>query len=190
MPKASNLQKGNIVNIDNHPYQVKQIDVHTPSARGANTLYKVRFASLLSGQKLDQTYKGNDALEEMVVDKRKVSFLFRDQNLYTFMDSENYEQYTLSEESIADQIPWLIDGLEDITTLLRDGNPLCIELPATIDLEIVETAPAIKGATATNRNKPAELSNGVSVLVPDYMTAGEMIRVNTETGQYMTRVKK
>ena len=189
MPKASNLQKGKIVNIDNHPYQVKKIDVHTPSARGANTLYKVRFASLISGQKLDQTYKGNDSLEEMGVDKRKVSFLFRDQNLYTFMDSENYEQYTLSKESIEEQIPWLIDGLEGITALLRDGHPLCIELPSTIDLEIVDTAPAIKGATVTNRNKPAELSNGVSVIVPEYMTAGEMIRVNTETGQYMTRVK-
>lgn len=190
MPKVSTLQKGNVINIDNDPYRVKQIDVHTPSARGANTLYKVRFASLISGQKLDKTYKGNDTLEEMVVDKRKVSFLFRDQNLYTFMDSENYEQYTLSEESIEEQIPWLIDGLEGITALLRQGNPLCIELPATIDLEIVDTAPAIKGATATNRNKPAELSNGVSVLVPEYMTAGETIRVNTETGQYMTRVKK
>lgn len=189
MPKASNLQKGHIINIENTPYQVKHIDVHTPSARGANTLYKVRYASLMSGQKLEQTYKGNDTLEEMVVDKRRVSFLFRDQHLYTFMDSENYEQHTLSEESLDGQIQWLIDGLEGITVLLRDGNPLCIELPQTIDLEIVDTAPAIKGATATNRNKPAELSNGVSVLVPDYMTAGEIIRVNTETSQYMTRVK-
>ena len=73
--------------------------------------------------------------------------------------------------------------------LLRDGNPLSIELPLTIDLTILDTAPAIKGATATNRNKPAKLANGVSVLVPEYMTAGELIRVNTETGQYMTRVK-
>ena len=189
MPKASNLQKGNIINIDNHPYQVKQIEVHTPSARGANTLYKVRYASLISGQKLDQTYKGNDSLEEMVVDKRRVSFLYRDQSMYTFMDSENYEQYTLSEETLEGQVQWLVDGLEGITALLRDGHPLCIELPQTIDLEIVDTAPAIKGATATNRNKPATLSNGVSVLVPDYMTAGETIRVNTETGQYMARVK-
>jgi elongation factor P len=83
-----------------------------------------------------------------------------------------------------------VDGLEDITALLRDGHPLCIELPQTIDLEDCRYGvPAIKGATATNRNKPAVLSNGVSVLVPEYMTAGEMIRVNTETGQYMTRVK-
>ena len=149
----------------------------------------VSFQRVISGQKLDQTYKGGDTLEEMVVDKRRVSFLYRDQNLYTFMDSENYEQYTLSEEALEGQVQWLVDGLEGITALLRDGHPLCIELPQTIDLEIVDTAPAIKGATATNRNKPAKLSNGISVLVPEYMTAGEIIRVNTETGQYMTRVK-
>jgi elongation factor P len=95
----------------------------------------------------------------------------------------------LSEETLEGQIQWLVDGLEDIMVLLRDGHPLSIELPQTIDLEIVNTAPAIKGATATNRNKPAELSNGVFVQVPEYMTAGEIIRVNTETGQYMSRVK-
>ncbi len=190
MPKASNLQKGSIVNIDSHPYQVKQIDVHTPSARGANTLYKVRYASLITGQKLDQTYKGADQLEEMVVDKRRVSFLYRDQNLYTFMDSENYEQYTLSADALEGQVQWLIDGMEGIVVLLRNGHPLCIELPQTVDLEIVETVPAIKGATATNRNKPATLSNGVTVQVPDYMAAGETIRVHTDSGQYMTRVKR
>lgn len=189
MPKASSLSRGNIINIDNHPYQVKQIEVHSPSARGANTLYKVRYASLISGQKLDQTYKGNDWLEEMTVDKRRVSFLYQDQHLYTFMDSETFEQYALAEAALEHQVQWLVDGLENITVLLRDGHPLCIELPATIDLEIVATAPAIKGATATNRNKPATLSNGVSVLVPEYLTAGEIIRVNTESGQYMSRVK-
>ncbi len=189
MPKASNLQKGHIINLDDHPYQVRQIEVHSPSARGANTLYRVRYTSLITGQKLDQTYKGNDALEEMTVDKRRVSFIFRDQHLYTFMDSENYEQYALSEETLEGQTQWLVEGLEGMTILLRDGHPLCVELPQAIDLEIVETAPVIKGATATNRNKPATLSNGVSVLVPEYMTAGEVIRVNTETGQYMSRVK-
>ena len=138
-----------------------------PVGTGANTLYKVRYASLISGQKLDQTYKGNDLLEEMVVDKRRVSFLFRDQNLYTFMDSENYEQYTLSEESLEGQTQWLIDGLEGITTLLRDGHPLCIELPQTIDLEIVDTAPAIKGATATNRNKLPNCPTGFPCWCPN-----------------------
>ena len=189
MQKASNLKKGNIVDIDGHPYQVKQIEVHSPSARGANTLYKIRYTSLLTGQKLDQSYKGTDTVEEITVDKRKVSYLYQDQGFYTFMDSENYEQYSLSAETLEGQIQWLLDGLEGIMMLIRDGNPISIELPQTVDLEIMSTAPAIKGATATSRNKPAELSNGITVLVPEYMTSGEIVRVNTETGQFMSRAK-
>ncbi|MDX9786647.1 MAG: elongation factor P-like protein YeiP [Desulfobacterales bacterium] len=189
MLKAGNLKKGHIINIDEQPYQVKQIDIHTPTARGGNTLCKVRFASLITGQKLDQTFKSGDSLEEMTVDRRKVSYLYRDQNMHTFMDSENYEQYTLSADNLEGQRQWLVEGLEGITVLLREGHPLCIELPQAIDLEIVNTAPTIKGASATNRNKPAELSNGVTVLVPDYMAVGEVIRVNTETGQFMSRAK-
>lgn len=189
MPKASNLQKGNIIRIDGQPYQVKHIEVHSPSARGANTLYKVRFTSLINGQKLNQSYKGNDMLEEMTVERRRSSYLFREQDLHTFMDSENYEQYTMNAETIKEELPWLVEGMEGITVLLHEGNPIAIEIPLTIDVEVVSTAPAIKGASVTNRNKPAELANGVTVLVPEYLGEGEMIRVNTETGQYMSRVK-
>lgn len=189
MPKASSLQRGNVIKIDGQPFQVKQIEVHTPSARGANTLYKVRFTSLLTGQKLDQTYKGNDSLEEMTVERRRASYLYREQDMHTFMDSENYEQYTVNAETIKDELQWMVEGMEGITVLLHEGNPISIEIPITIDAEIVSTAPALKGASVTNRNKPAELANGVTVLVPEYLSAGETIRVNTETGQYMSRVK-
>ena len=189
MPKASSLKKGNIIRINDQPYQVKQIDIHTPSARGANTLYKIRFTSLVTGQKLDQSFKGNDALEEMTVERRRSSYLYREQDMHTFMDSENYEQHTMNSDIIEAQLQWLVEGMEDLMVLLHDGNPISLEIPITVDVEIVSTAPALKGASATNRNKPAELANGVTVLVPEYMSAGEMIRVNTETGQYMSRVK-
>ena len=189
MPKACNVKKGNVINIGGAPYQVKQIDVQTPSARGANTLYKIRFASITTGQKLDQTYKGNDLLEEMVLDRRAVSYIFKDASGYTFMDSDSFEQYTLSEDSLEDQIQWLTENMDGITALLLDGQVLCIELPATVDLEVVDTAPGIRGATATNRNKPAVLSNGHTVMVPEYLEPGEVVRVNTETGKYMSRAK-
>lgn len=189
MPKACNLQKGHVVNINDQPYQVKQIDVQTPSARGANTLYKVRFHGVVNGQNLNQTFKGNDQLDEMAVERRSSSFLYHHQGMYTFMDSENYEQYTISEESLEGQIQWLSEDMAGITALLLDGHIIGIELPATVELEVADTAPAIKGATATNRNKPATLSNGVVVLVPEYLTAGEIVKVNTETGKYMSRAK-
>jgi elongation factor P len=187
--KACNLQKGHIVSINDQPYQVRQIDVHTPSARGANTLYKVRFSAIPTGQKLDQTFKGNDTLEDMDLERRAVSYLYREHDMYTFMDLENYEQYTLAESSIEDQARWLTDGLEGIVAMLLNGAPIAIDLPASVDLEIVETEAVMKGASATNRNKPAVLSNGVTVMVPEYLGTGEIVRVNTVTGKYMSRAK-
>ncbi len=189
MPKASNLKKGTIIQINDRPYQVKKIEVHSPSARGSNTLYKVRFTEIPSGQKLDNTYKGNDFLEEMMLERRSISFLYNEQDFYTFMDLENYEQYTLHSDSIEEQVKWLSDGLEGITALLIDGQVIAIEVPSSMELEIVETAPTIKGATVTNRNKPATLSNGHVTQVPDYLSAGDVIQVNTESGEYMSRVK-
>lgn len=187
--KACNLKKGNIVQINNTPYQVKHIDVQTPSARGANTLYKVRYSSVPGGQKLDQTHKGNEMLEEMELERRSVNFLYNDQDTYNFMDNRNYEQYAIPLETMEDQAKWLTDGLEGITVLLRDGNPICIELPASVTMEIVETAPAMKGATVTNQSKPATLANGHVIQIPEYMEAGEIVQVNTETGLFMSRVK-
>ncbi len=189
MPKACNLKKGHVVSINNLPYQVKQVEVHTPSARGANTLYKVRFNCVSTGQKLDQTFKGNDFLEDIDLVKRQADFLYRDQKLYTFMDNDNYEQYTLAEDYLEDQAPWLTDGLQGIAVLLQNGVPLCIELPSSIEVEIVETAPPIKGASVTSRTKPAVLANGITVQVPEYISVGDVIQVNTETGKYMSRVK-
>jgi elongation factor P len=118
-----------------------------------------------------------------------VSFLYNDQDAYTFMDLENYEQYILPIQNLEEQASWLVDGLEGITALLLNGNAMAIELPTTMDLAIVETEPVIKGATATNRNKPAVLENGVTVKVPEYLAEGDVIRVNTETGNYMGRAK-
>jgi elongation factor P len=190
MLKASNLKKGNIVSINNLPYQVKQVEVHTPSARGANTLYKVRYAAIPSGQKFEQTYKGNDSLEEMELERRPVSFLYNEQDSYTFMDLENYEQYVLPNQSLEGQSVWLVDGMEGITALLLNGQVMAIELPGSIDMAIVETSPVIKGATATNRNKPAVLENGVTIKVPEYLSEGDVIRINTENETFMGRVKE
>ncbi len=187
MRKASNLKKGNVVSINQQIYVVKHIDVKTPSARGALTLYKVRMTNVQNGQKLDQTFKGNDALDDVELSRRPVQYIFKEGDLYTFMDSEDFNQYTLAGESIEEQTIWLLDNLEGITALLNDGKIIGIELPQSIELDITDTAPAIKGATATGRNKPATLSNGVVVQVPEYMEAGERVKVNTETGKFMSR---
>lgn len=187
MLKASNLKKGTVVGINQQIYVVKHIDVKTPSARGALTLYKVRLMNVQNGQKLDQTFKGNDALDDVELSRRPVQYIYKEGDLYTFMDSEDFNQYTLGGETIEEQSIWLTDNLEGITALLNDGKIISIELPQSIELDITDTAPAIKGATATGRNKPATISNGVVVQVPEYMEAGERVKVNTETGKFMSR---
>jgi elongation factor P len=187
--KANQLKKGHVVNLNGTAYQVTQIDLSTPTARGGNTLYRVRFRGITSGQNLDQSYKGNDTLEEMTLDRRAVNFLYADQEYFHFMDAENYEQYSLHGDQLGDQQDWLNENLEGLIALMLDGVVVGIDLPANVELEIVETAPVIKGATATNRNKPATLSNGRVVQVPEYMSPGEKVRVSTETGKFMSRVK-
>ncbi|NNF99139.1 MAG: elongation factor P-like protein YeiP [Desulfobacteraceae bacterium] len=189
MLKASSLRKGQVVSINGQAFQAKQIDTQTPSARGANTLYRVRFTAIPAGQNLEQTYKGNDTLEEMVLERRPVNYLYSDPDAYHFMDTENYEQYSLFAEQLEEQRDWLTENMEGITALMLDGQVVTIELPTAIEMEIVETAPVIKGATATNRNKPATLTNGRVVLVPEYLCTGERIRVNTDTGKFMARAK-
>ena len=105
------------------------------------------------------------------------------------MDAENFEQYSLSIDQLEDQKGWLTENMEGLVALMLDGQVVAIELPASVELEIEETAPVIKGATATNRNKPATLPNGRVVLVPEYMAPGDRIRINTETGKFMGRVR-
>jgi len=187
MLKASNLKKNHVITINQQLFMVKHIDVKTPSARGALTLYKVRLMNVQTGQKLDQSFKGNDMLEDVELSRRPVQYIFKDGNLYTFMDTEDFNQYVLSEETLEDQVTWLVDNLEGITALLNDGRIISIELPQSIQLEIMDTSPAIKGATVTGRTKSATLANGIVVQVPEYMETGEQVKVNTETGKFMSR---
>jgi elongation factor P len=187
--KASQLRKGSVVSVNGAACQVRDIDMQTPSARGANTLYRVRFTTIPGGQNLEQTYKSNDFLEEMILERRPVTYLYSDQETFHFMDAENYEQYGLHADQLGEQKDWLVDNMEGLTALMLEGQLVAIELPASVELEIVDTAPVIKGATATNRNKPATLPNGRVVLVPEYMAPGDRVRVNTETGKFMGRVR-
>lgn len=187
MPKASDLKQGSAIEINGEPYAVKKIEVRNPTSRGASTLYKIRFAHMKTKQKLDETYKGDDYLKEADCAKTMVQYSYQDGENYTFMNLETYEQYTLNIEDIEDQIGYLTEGLEGILILLLDDTPLGIELPTTVNLEIIETPPAMKGASATNRTKPATLTTGIEVQVPEYIESGEIIKVNTDTGKYMSR---
>ncbi|MCF6204633.1 MAG: elongation factor P-like protein YeiP [Methylococcaceae bacterium] len=187
MPKASDLKQGSAIEINGEPYVVKKIEVRNPTSRGASTLYKIRFAHMKTKQKLDESYKGDDFLKEADCSKVMVQYSYQDGENFTFMNLESYEQYTLNKEDLEGQTEYLTEALDGIIILLLDDAPLGIELPVTVSLEIIETPPAMKGASATNRTKPAKLTTGLEVQVPEYIETGEIIKINSSTGKFMSR---
>ncbi|MBS4052116.1 MAG: elongation factor P-like protein YeiP [Methylomonas sp.] len=187
MPKANELKQGTAIEINGEPYVVKKIDVRNPTSRGATTLYKVRFTHMKTRQKLDETFKSDDMLKAADCSRCAVQFSYQDGDSYYFMNSETYEQYALSAEDLEGQTEYLTDGLEGIVMLLMDDAALGIQLPNIVSLQIVETPPAMKGSSATKRTKTAKLSTGLEVQVPEYIETGEIIRVNSETGEFSSR---
>lgn len=187
MPKASDLNTGAIVELNGDPHVVEQLQIQTPSARGGASLYKFRFRNLRTKQKLDQSYKGDDMLKDADFAKREVQFLFREQDRFTFMDLEDYSQFSLFEHELGGAQVYLVEDMDGITALLVDGKPVAIEMPPVVDLHIVECDPSLKGASATARTKPATLQTGLIVQVPEYMSADEKVRVDTRTGKYLSR---
>ncbi len=188
MPKAGELKRGDIVDIDGVPHSVRQVEAKSPSSRGAATLYKVRFTNLKTGQKLDESFKGDDFLKEMECLRRQVQFSYMDGDSYVFMDQEDYSQYYLGAEQLAGQTGYLAEGAEGIVALLVDDAILGIELPQSVVLTISDTGPGVKGATATGRTKPATLATGLEIQVPEYLESGEQVKVNTTTGKFISRV--
>ena len=187
MPKASELKQGTVVEISGEPYSVKKIEVRNPTSRGASTLYKVRFTHLKTKQKLDETFKGDDYIKNADCTRVMVQYSYLDGDTYTFMNLESFEQYSLNVSELEGLTEYLIEGVEGIIMLLMDDSPLGIELPTTVELEIVDTVPCLKGASATNRTKPAQLKTGLEIQVPEYIETGEVIKINTGTGKFMSR---
>ena len=187
MPKASDVKRNMVVEVKGQPCVVHQVEIRAPSSRGSNTLYKLRLYNVATRQKLDETFKGDDMLPDVDFARAKATFSYMEGDNFVFMDSEDYSQYILAAEDIEEEAPFISEDLGDILVLLVEGNPVGLELPASVVMEITETAPSIKGATATKRNKEAVLSNGLTVQVPEYLSTGERIRINTATREFMSR---
>lgn len=187
MPKASELKRGMVLVINGAPHVVKQLEAKSPSSRGAVTLYKVRFNNLLTQQKLDESFKGDDWLDEADCIRVPIQFSYQSEGQYYFMNSEDFAQYEVAADELEELIPYITEGLEGMIGLLQDDQLLSIELPQSVELEIIDTPPPIKGSSAAARTKTAKLSTGLEVQVPEYLGQGEIIRVNTITGKFMSR---
>ncbi|MDH5472592.1 MAG: elongation factor P-like protein YeiP [Gammaproteobacteria bacterium] len=185
--KANELKRGHVFRADGKSIMVKHVFVQSPSSRSGNTLYKLKGYDVVSGQKYEHSFKGDEVVEEVSIEHRPVQLLFRDADGCTFMDKESYEQYVLADSVIEDELLYLTESLEGISALIVDDVLSGIELPASVVLEITECAPAMKAASSSARTKPATVTTGLVVQVPEYLTIGESIKINTETGEYVSR---
>ncbi len=185
--KANEIKKGMVFSLDNKNILVKKVFVQDPHSRGGSTLYKVTGSDISSGQKFERSFKGDEVISPVDVAKQGVQLLYRDADGYTFMDSETYEQFTLNDAALEEEIPFLSDGMEGITALTSDGIILSIEIPTIIVMEITDCAPAMKSASSSARTKPATMPTGLVIQVPEYLTPGEKIKINTESREFISR---
>jgi elongation factor P len=186
MKSANNLQKGDVIEFSGQPHIVQAVATQTPSARGGSMLYKIRLRNVITGNSRQETLKGDASFPEVSFEKRPVQYLYRQQDSCCFMDLEDYSQFEQDAEAIADDLQYLIEDME-MQALVIDGVVRGLQLPDTVTLEVVETTPVIKGASATARTKPATLQTGLVVQVPEYLAEGEVIKVDTRTGKYLGR---
>ncbi len=187
MPRVNEIKRGQVIEHDGVVYAIRQIDRSAPTARGGNTLYRFKLEAIPSGDRREFTFKGDDLLKDADLVRRQSEFSYRDADGFVFMDSEDYSQYVLSVDDIGDAANYITDGLQGIYVLIISDSPVAIQLPQSVVLTVTDTAPVMKGATATKSNKPATLETGLEILVPDYVTPGERVKVNTETGEFMSR---
>jgi elongation factor P len=187
MITAGDLMRSLRIELEGDPYVVVDVRFQSPSARGASTLVKAKIRNLRTGQVFDRTFKTADKLVQPELELRPVQFLYRDDEGWHFMDAASYEQFTLAADDLGEVTGFLSDGLAGIRSVVFNGKVISVELPQTVTLRVVETDPAIKGATAQAQTKPATLETGLVIQVPPYLEAGELVVVDTRDGHFVSR---
>ncbi len=171
--------------IDNIPFSVETVEFVKPGKGRA--IYKFRLRNLLSGNVLDMTFHSGDKVEETSVTVHEMQYLFQDNDSFIFMDSTSFEQISMSEKQIGEKGGFLKEGTL-VIIMMWEGRPIDIQLPKVVELKVVETSASLKGATVTAQMKEGKLETGVSVGVPSFIKEGDIIRVDTRTGNYIERV--
>jgi len=190
MPKASEVKKNTAIEHNDSVYIIKDIERSVPQGRAGGSLYRMRMYDVVSGHKVDETFKDSDMLKLAELTRRPVMFSYIDGDQYVFMDTEDYTPYNLNTDAIADEARFITEDTEGLLIISIDDSPVGIDLPASVELVITETDPSIKGGSATARTKPAILSTGLTVQVPEHISTGDKIKVNTAECKFMGRADK
>lgn len=185
--RASQMQKGQTVTIDGKLYAIVDYQ-HVKLGKGG-AVYQTKLKNIIDGSIQNVRLRSEENVEEAYLDKRTYEYLYSSGSEHVLMDTTNYDQITLDDDAFGDGPKYLKPNTQ-LQVSMYQGKPVIVTLPNTVDLEVTDTPPEIKGATATNQNKPATLETGLVVQVPPFIKTGELIRVDTRTGEYVTRVKE
>jgi elongation factor P len=183
----SQVRKGMVIlGDDKQLYYVVDRDLNTPGNWRA--ILQLKLKNLKTGSITINRVRPQDKVEQAYLDKRELQYIYQDGDGYVFMDMENYDQITLSREWVGDQMLYMKEG-NKAAVVFYEGKPLSLELPATVELQVIETEPSVKGATAAAQYKPATLETGLKISVPPFVNIGESVAVDTRTGEYLSRSK-
>ena len=185
--KAYDIKKGNVVEHNGGVYQVRDIERSSPQGRGGNVRFRFTMYSIPGGNKLDASFDGDDDLREVDMSRRQATYSYKDGEAFVFLDDEDYTPYTLDAAALGDMAGYIVDDLAGCYVQLIDDAPVALQLPQSVAMEVIETPPELKGGTATKRPKPAKLSTGIEIMVPEYIGSGEKVWVNTTTGEFAGR---
>jgi elongation factor P len=187
---ANELKRKLLITVEGQPYTVVEVFFASPSARGASTMVRTKLRHLITDAVLEKSFKTSEKFEEPDVELKPATFLYADGDGYHFMDDESYEQFTLGEDQLGEDRLYL---KENLTLQVRkyNGEPISMQLPATVDLAVTETEPGVRGDSASGgTTKSATLETGLQVRVPLFIKEGEVVRVNTQTGEFVSRAKE
>ena len=185
--KAYDIKKGNVVEHNGAVYQVRDIERSSPQGRGGNVKFRFTLYSVPGGSKLDLSLGGEDELREVELLRRQATYSYRDGGAFVFLDDEDYTPYLLDAAVVGDAAGYIVDDLAGCYVQIIGDAPVALQLPQSVAIEVVETPPELKGGTATKRPKPARLSTGIEIQVPEYIRSGERVLVNTTTGEFAGR---
>ncbi len=184
--RASEMRKGQTVKIDGKLYVVVDYQ-HVKLGKGG-AVYQTKLKSIPDGSIQNVRLRSEEIVEEAYLDKRTYEYLYSTGNEHVLMDTTTYEQITLDNDAFGEAPKYLKPNTQ-LQVSLYEGKPLVVDLPNTVDLEVTDTPPEIKGATATNQNKPATMETGLVVQVPAFVKIGDLLRIDTRSGEYLTRAK-
>jgi elongation factor P len=186
MIQATQMKRGMCIKHDNDLYRVVATQHITPGNWRGMVQAKIRH--LKTGSIIEHRFRSEDRIERAILDETEMEFLYQDGDMYHFMNNETFEQMALSAEVLGDAVPYLFPNIK-LKIEMYEGRPVGIELPLTVELKVVETEPAIKGASVSNQSKPARMETGLMVQVPPFIAEGDVIKIDTATGAYIERAK-